>query len=282
MRTVRLLRAVNEPTGRGPGNGQFSLQRYLRNENWPWLKIGGLIQPGEIPWVWSWQDSGIAAMFAELGFPFVIGPNVFFADSSRPGQGRWEKQLLDAASCVCVMSESTWYATLIQKHCNHNEAPIVLFRYPIEPEPEGPLPAEYNVLIYMKDMTLGHEVIRMQRRWPNSNLVVYGRYRRETMIDLARKSRATCYLSSDDRGPLAAAEIALAGCPQVGVPCGDPWTDNQALGVQIPHWGEWSQGIEQAMTYDRNAVRTAALEYFSPATTVETIRQALEPIALAD
>ena len=71
------------------------------------------------------------------------------------------------------------------------------------------------------------------RRWPASVRVRYGKYRRERLIELARRSRACVYLSDCDRGPLALAEILLAGCPAVGVPCGAPWIGSGQTGVQV-------------------------------------------------
>jgi hypothetical protein len=277
-----MLRAVIHPGNRGPERGQFSLQAALRKEAWSWFKIGGPLLPGEIPWIWSFLDAPIAVQFNQWGWPFIIGPNVFFGRSSNPGKGRFEAEVLDAEYCKLQFTESEWYAALIQQHCNHNEAPIILWSYPIEPQPLGPLPAEYDLLIYLKDMTLGREVLKLQNRWPKSNLVVYGKYNRGEMIDLARKSRAAAYISSDDRGPLAAAEIAITGCPLVGIERGCPWVTTPGLGVQIPHFGEPGllDACDQAMSMDRESVRGVATERFATSRTIKIIKDALEPIAL--
>lgn len=284
MKTIRLLRDVNEPTGRGPGNGMAALQRALRDADLPWLRVGGHLLPGDIPWVWSYLDSEIALQFNAWGWPFICGPNVFFGNSNKPGTHKFEKDLLNAENCQMLFTESEWYGALIKKHCNRNEAPIALWSYPIEPQPEGPLEPEFDLLIYLKDMCLGREMIRAQRRWPNHNVVVYGKYDREQMIACARRSRACLYLSTDDRGPLALAEILLAGCPAIGVPRGSPWIETGISGVSVPHFGkELAVDAEQkAMAMDRALVRAWALDRFATHKTVSAIQTALEPIALRE
>ncbi len=46
---VRLIREVSAPTGRGPGNGMFALQRALRAVRPAWLHLGGRLRDGECP-----------------------------------------------------------------------------------------------------------------------------------------------------------------------------------------------------------------------------------------
>ena len=282
MKTIRLIRSVAEPGNRGPSRGMFALQSALRDAAWPWLQIGGQLRPGEIPWVWNFQDKSMIVTINEWGWPFIIGPNVLFANSYHPGEARLEQEVLDAEHCVLQFTESDWYAALIRQHCDRNDAPVAIWSYPIDPQPKGPLRNEFDVMVYLKDMTKGREMVRIRERWPNSNLVVYGHYKRDTMIDIARRSRACVYASADDRGPLAAAEIALAGCPLVGVERGCPWTNNNMLGVQIPHFGkeELIPAVERALEMDREMVRCAATAFFATSRTVQTIHDALEPIAM--
>jgi len=263
----------------------YALQKALRAQEWPWFKIGGHPKLGDIPWIWLFKDSALALHFNEWGWPFIIGPNVLFANSATPGSGNHETELLDAESCALQFTESNWYSALIQQHCDRNEAPIVLWRYPIEPKPGGPLEAEFDLLVYLKDMTKGREMMRAVERWPRSNVAVYGHYNREEMIEIARRSRCCLYLSSDDRGPLAAAEIALAGCPLVGVERGCPWVSSgDGVGLEVRHFGQPGlfDACAEAMTYNRDGVRDAALRHFDTKLTVETIRKALEPIAMED
>ena len=284
MHTIRLFREVNYPGDRGPSRGMYALQRALREANWPWLKIGSVLHPGEIPWVWLYRDAEMAVQLALWGWPFILGPNVLFKNSHLPGCDVNEMVLLDAASCRLQFTESEWYAALIQQHCNRNEAPIILWSYPIDPQPDGPLAAKYDLLIYLKNLGLGREAVLAQECWPNSNTVVYGKYNRDEMIRLARQSRAALYLSSDDRGPLAAAEIALAGCPLVGIERGCPWVATPGLGVRLVHFGapELWEACEQAVMMNRDLVRATALEHFSTNKTVKIIHDALEPIAMGE
>lgn len=284
MSAIRLINEVRDPGNRGPSRGMFALQKALKAAKIPWLRVGGGLRHNEIPWVWLYRDAGMAIQFNDWGWPFVLGPNVLFSNSRNPGSKEFERRLLDAENCAMMFTESDWYAALIRQHCNHNEAPVVIWRYPIEPQPAGPLPVKYDLLVYLKDMNLGREQLRAVEHWPRSNVVVYGTYCREEMIELARQSRACLYLSTDDRGPLAAAEIALAGCPLVGVERGCPWVCWNALGVQVKHFGtpDLFSAVEQAMGLDRDCVRECAQSVFSTERTVATIRSALEPIADKD
>ena len=69
--TIRLIREVREPTGRGPGNGQFALQRALTARAPNWLQIGGPLRKGEVPWFWCWADAEAAALCARTGQPLT-------------------------------------------------------------------------------------------------------------------------------------------------------------------------------------------------------------------
>lgn len=279
MKTIRLIREVHEPTGRGPGNGQAALQKVLRAASIPWLIVGGHLQSGEIPWLWSWQDAGIAAMFAQWQWPFVIGPNMFFHRSDFPGSTRYEADLLDAESCSLVFTESEWYRDLIALNRNHNIAPIAIFSYPIDPQPDGPLPVEYDALIYSKDRKLGKELLLAEKAWPRHKTFVYGAYDREEMIEAARRSRLCIYLSSDDRGPLALAEILLAGCPAIGIERGSPWLINGVSGEIIGNWTQIPEAAERVLQIDRKTVREWAVDRFATDQQVSKIIEALKPIA---
>ena len=106
MPTIRLIREVTAPSGRGPGNGQFALQRALRQRAPRWLKIGGILHEAEIPWFWCWEDREAAAMCARTGRPFVAGPNILFDDSRHPCRSAAERDICDAASCLLLFTKS--------------------------------------------------------------------------------------------------------------------------------------------------------------------------------
>ena len=162
MTTIRLIRAVPAPTGRGPGNGQYALQRALRRYAPGWLKIGGPLAPGEIPWFWCWLDRDAAAACAQTQRPFVAGPNILFAQSRAPCRIEAEREICNAASCRLLFTESEWYRRLIECHRGPaNRVPIVLWPYPIDPRPGGPLPPQLDLLIYEKS-GMGAAA----RRWP--------------------------------------------------------------------------------------------------------------------
>lgn len=280
MRTIRLLRAVNEPGNRGPARGQFALQRALRQVKPEWLEIGGQLQFGEIPWAWSYEDAAIVVKFAEWGFPFCVGPNFLFHSSREPGRMPHEQIVLDAPSCELLFTESDWYAELIQQHCLRNKAPIAIFSYPIDPQPEGPLEAKRDLLIYLKKPDFVPQIRAVQNGpWERSVIITYGCYERDAMILAARHSRACLYLSDDDRGPLALAEIMLAGCPAIGVPRGAPWIVNGVSGIKLERWERINGAVKRAIRINRQKVRAWALERFATTRSVGIVLAALEAVA---
>jgi glycosyltransferase involved in cell wall biosynthesis len=276
---VRLIREVRAPSGRGPGNGMFALQRALRKVRPEWLHIGGPLADGEMPWFWCWEDRTAACACAAANVPLVIGPNMLFANWAVPCGVPGERELCDAASCRLQFTESAWYRDWIRAHCGPAmRAPIVLWPYPIDPLPGGPLSPCYDLLIYEKSGFDRGLPRQLRRRWPASVQVRYGRYRRERLIELARQSRACVYLSNSDRGPLALAEILLSGCPAVGVARGAPWIVDGQTGFQVRafDFAALCAAIEQAMRLNRQAVRAVALERFNTDMIVETILRALD------
>ncbi len=276
---VRLIRSVNAPTGRGPGNGMFALQRALRAVQPDWLHIGGALRRDEMPWFWCWQDRTAACACAAAGVPFVMGPNMLFADCTAPGRIAGERELCNAGSCRLQFTESAWYRELILVQSGPAmRAPVVLWPYPIDPLPDEPQPATNSLLIYEKTKLDRATLCRLLRRWPASVLVRYGKFEREEMIDLARRSKACLYVSHDDRGPLALAEILLSGCPAVGVPRGAPWIEAGRMGFCISEFDSpvLLDAIEKAMQLDRGAVRAAACERFDVNAIVQTILAALD------
>lgn len=283
MPTIRLIRQVDAPDGRGPKNGQYALQRLLRRQGWPWLAIGGDLQPGEVPWVWSCEDAELAIAAAVRGEPFVLGPNVLFGNSRQPRGQASERILCEAASCTLLFTESAWYAELIRANLGRlNRAAIALWSYPIDPVPPGPEPPDHDLLIYAKSGYSPRFLREISRRALRPYVVSYGRYQREEMLQAARRSLVCLYFSDDDRGPLALAEILLSGCPVVGVPRGAPWIEPGVNGFLVEQFfsvGRVCECLDDARRLDREAVRADALTRFDPARTVAAIRAALEPIA---
>jgi hypothetical protein len=281
MTTIRLIRAVAAPTGRGPGNGQYALQRALRQYGPPGLKIGGQLGRGEIPWFWCWEDRDVAAACARVGAPFVAGPNVLFAQSRAPCRIEAERAICNAASCRLLFTESEWYRRLIQRYLGPaNRAPVVLWPYPIDPRPDGPLAPQLELLIYEKSGIDAAVVASLQRAWPRHARLRYGRYRREQLWTLARRARCCVYLSDDDRGPLALAEILLAGCPAVGLPRGAPFIEPGHTGVLLEKFTPQAclEAVALCRQLDREAVRAAAVEQFDSRRIVGVIAAALEAV----
>ncbi len=281
MPLIRLIRRVTQPDGSGPGNGQYALQKALRARSPDWLKIGGVLRDGEIPWIWCWEDIEVAAMCAAVGRAFVVGPNVLFADSRRPCRLPAEREVCRAASCRLMFTESAWYRELIEAYRGgENRAPIVLWPYPIDPQPGGPLPAEYDLLIYAKSGYRRGLIPRITQHFARVRQLTYGRFRREELFAAARRSRCCLYLSDDDRGPLALAEILLSGCPTIGLPNGAPFIRPGHTGIVLKRFRprECLEGVAACHQLDRATVAAVAAEQFATAGIVATITHALDRV----
>ncbi len=153
--------------------------------------------------------------------------------------------------------------------------------------PDGPLPDKYDLLIYAKN---GHRpglVEHLEEIYPRHITFHYGRYRREELYDAARRSRACAYLADDDHGPLALAEIMLAGCPAVGVRTGAAFilpgrtghlVDKLPSGARCladaadaEHLVGFTAALEQAMQMDRGGVCETAMMNFSGRITADRV-----------
>jgi len=289
MPTVRLIRRVLQPTGAGPGNGQYALQRALRARIYrglDWLAVGGIPREGELPWFWSWQDRAVAVRWARRGLPFVQGPNTVFLSSRQPRADGLECALLDLPQCRLTFTESEWYRRLIFEHRGpQNRSPVVLCPYPIFPQPPGPIdPPQYDVLIYLKNGHFPGLAEALRRRFARVAAVRYGAYRREELWETARRSRCCCYLADDDRGPLALAEILLCGCPTVGVPTGAPFVEADRSGFVLadPTPAAWLDAVDRCHAIDRQGVAAWAATRFDPERIADTVLAALEAAGRED
>ena len=204
MATIRLIRAV-PATDRSragqrpvcPAKGIAALRPAVVADRWA-------VGPRRDPLVLVLGGPRGGRRSAPRRRPFVAGPNMLFANSRSPCRIEAERTICNAASCQLLFTESQWYRRLIQRHLGpENRAPIVLWPYPIDPRPGGPLPPQLDLLIYEKSGIDAAVVTGLQRAWPRHARVRYGRYRREQLWALARRARSCVYLSDDDRGPLA-------------------------------------------------------------------------------
>jgi len=277
-RHFRLIREVSEPTGRGPGNGQYALQKALRNRGADWLSIGGRLKNDEIPWFWCWLDRDQAADCAKKNSSFVIGPNMLFENSRFACRLTGERAIMNAATCRLIFTESDWYRRLIEQ-CRGpmNDAPIVTWPYPIDPKPGAPLQPTNDLLIFAKSGYRHSLIVRLQRAYSRSTVIEYGRFRRERLFEVARRSRACVYLSNDDRGPLALAEILLAGCPTIGIATGSPFVIHGRTGFILEqlNYAECVNAIEDAMELDRWQIAATAGKQFDTDAIVDKILNSL-------
>jgi len=301
--TVRLIREATSAARSGPFQGQFVLQRALRRYGPAWLKIGGALEPGEIPWYWCWLDAKAACRCAAEGRPFILGPNVLFHDSRRPCQFAYERLLCEAASCRLLFTESAWYRELIAQHLGPaNRAPIAVWPYPVDrcqvsgvrfqgrdaltrarnrPRERVLTPDTCHLtpslLLYAKRGFPPDLPDRLAHRFPRSTVLRYGHFRREALLAAARRADVCVYLSDDDRGPLALAEILGCGCPAVGVPRGALWIEHGVNGAVVESFGPGplEEGIALAQSLDRRRIATAARERFHAKTVVRQIVAAI-------
>lgn len=270
---------------RGPFHGQTALQKLIRaaqaEGRFPWLTIGGEAGPDDFVWFWAWLHAPELIARDLQHRPYAVGPNVLFQSSAAPNTGAGEKRVSNSPYCKLIFTESAWYADLIRRNLGpENTAPIVLWPYPIDPKPPGPLPAQHDLLIYNKQG--GKELLAALRRtYPKHVELKYGKHTRPELFHAARTSRACVYVSRDDRGPLGLAEILLAGCPAVGVPKGAPWlvpgqTGLHVEALDVHHLFDIRDAVEDLLEWDRQRVREAALEMFDEGRILDNVEKALD------
>ena len=283
--SIRIIRKVTYPWKSGPGNGQYALQRSLRRLRLPWLKIGGQLKDTDIPWFWCWQDAPKAWECEQNGRPFIIGPDMLFSNWKSPSIVPVEKKVCRAKHCVLTFTQSNWYRDLIESERNSGKVdeekkPIVLFPYPIEPMPGPPLGPKYDLLIYVKSGVSPQLVKQLAISYPRHRILRYGSYDRCELIFVARRSRVAVYLSDNDRGPLALAEILLAGCPSVGTERGAPWIRNSING-HVVHGLKPDlllSAIKESFLIDRTLVRKDSECFFAETRITHIVLQALRKV----
>jgi hypothetical protein len=294
---VELIRPVDAPGGNGPSNGMYALQRALRQriaEGLDWLSIKPLpASKGALPWFWHSVDRQYAVRWDAQGQPFVQGPNMLFMHSRSPRVDPEECGLLDAANCRGMFCHSDWYRNLIDQHRGPaNRSPIVLWPYPIDPWPGGPLPAAYDLLIYVKNGNCPQLLEHLAETFPRHVQIRYGRYRRQELFAAARRSRACAYLTDDDHGPLALQEILLAGCPTVGVRTGASFVRDGVTGYLVERLPPGRQrvasdadeaclrwfleAVHRAWSLDRHDVSSRAANEFATEAIVARLIAALD------
>ena len=108
-------------------------------------------------------------------------------------------------------------------------------------------------------------------------LLIYGQFARQELFDAARRSRCCLYLSNDDRGPLALAEILLAGCPAIGVPTGAPFIEPGRTGILIDRFRPQTclDAVADCHRLDRHTIAGLAAQQFDTARIVERVLRAL-------
>ncbi len=264
---VRLVRTVLAPGRSGPYNGMYALQSALRHHQPHWLEIAEEPSETELNWFWNWEDMADILRCIDRGHPFVVGPNVLFADSGNPGGAEGEDVILSATTCRLIMCHSDWYAALLARHLGSgNEAAIVRWPYPVLPVPDGPTESQWDVLIFDKVGRAFFEIEEtIGRIYPRTIVLRYGAFQRDGLVDTARRSRACVYLCEDEAGGLATAEIMQAGCPVIGIERGAPFVTRHT-GVRITALDATHilSAIKAAHGFDRDLVRRAALRLFHP------------------
>jgi hypothetical protein len=292
---IELIRQIDSPNGFGPNNGIYALQKEFRkmiDGGLSWLSIKSKpSKSGTIPWFWCWTDCDYAIECDLAGRPFIQGPNTLFIYSGEPRIDKKECALLDAANCQMMFCHSEWYRDLIYKSRGPaNKSSVVIWPYPINPCPHGPLPVKYDLLIYDKNGHHPQLPEYLAEAFPRNIRIKYGKYKREELYDAARKSRACAYLASDDHGPKALQEILLAGCPTIGVRTGAPYVLHGITGFMVdsipsglkrdePVLKNFIDAINIAQGIDRNLVRTIALEQFDMNRIVDLVLTSLRRIS---
>jgi len=288
---VNLIGNLKSPFNAGPGIGMFALQKLLKDrikKGLDWLQITDQpISKAVLPWFWWLGDRQKIVRWADETGPFVVGPNVFFINSRRPRIDKLESSILDAATCRMIFCHSEWYKNLVIANRGPlNNAEIVLWPYPVDPWPDGPKDPTYDLLVYVKNYVPEGLTELLVKLFPKSVIIRYGSYKREELFHVAARSRACAYLSQDESGGIATAEILLSGCPIVGVTRGAPFITDGVTGIfvpaipqaksSLPEFKIYVDALRAAMEFDRSVVREYAEAQFDNNKILETVVNALD------
>jgi len=271
---------------RGPAVGMFALQQALRKDMPDWFSIGDeMTLDGTIPWLWNYEYWPLAVHCHHIGHPFIVGPNMLFADSHKTRQYAYERTICDSPHCRLIVTESNWYADLIARNLGHDsKAKIAVVPYPVTlPHKHRSFtPVTFDALIYVKSGVTDRMVTELELSFPRHITFRYGHYDRDQLIYAARCSKCCMYLSDDDRGPLAAAEILLTGCPVVGVERGCPWIKAiPVVGFLIEELDCVPLIVQAARSHlrcDRQEVRQISKAFFDPEKAAKAIFAALDEV----
>ena len=255
---------------------QSLLLKLIGEGGLPWLRIGGKPSEGEIPWFWHLRDRASAVDWALSGRPFIAGPNLFFVDSGKPRIDALERSLLDTPHCRLIFCHTSAYAQLIRTQRGvQNGAKIVEWPYPVNPFPKGPLPAKWDLLLYVKDGVLPREypaneaskiALSLESSIPQTVKLVYGNHTQKRLMHLAARSRASVYLSREESGGIATVEMMTAGCPVVATKRGGPLILDGETGYWVDDWDleEIQSKVSHAHRLNRQVVALVARSHFHP------------------
>lgn len=233
-------------------------------------------QPDDVPWFPV--NHRLVLQYLDSGAPLAIGPNVIFGNSAAPGAGALERRLMAAGNVSAMFCLSRWYAELIRKTCACRN--IAILRFPI-PSAWMDIPCDPSkgdggpVMLFVKggarEVSVADAII--QRLRPRRVEVLrYGAYRREELIQAAQRCAACFYISREDHYPLAAIEIGLMGCPIISDERACPTVSHGITGIIVPvrergerdpfMWAEdapdrLASALAVAESLNRSVVRTA-------------------------
>ncbi len=140
------------------------------------------------------------------------------------------------------------------------------------------MPAQYDLLIYAKGHYQPEFLTQLTGRFRRSRVLTYGRFTRKELFAAARRSRCCVYLSTDDRGPLALAEILLSGCPAIGIPTGAPFIRHGQTGILLNHFhlNDCLAAIATCHHLNRHQVSALAQQQFDTRQITKTILTSLD------
>ena len=234
MTTIRLIRAVSAPTGRGPGNGQYALQKAP-------AAVGPRVAEDRRP-----ARPRRNPLVLVLGGP--RGGRAVRPDRAAVRR-RPQHALRPTAATRAASRRSARSATRpVAGCCSPNRRGTAADRAASrsgQPGADGALAVSDRSAARRPAAAAVRpaDLREVGRRRGDGGAACSGPGRgtpasataaiAASSLGLARRSRCCLYFSDDDRGPLALAEILLAGCPAVGVPRGAPFVEPGRTGVLL-------------------------------------------------
>ena len=174
----------------------------------------------DVCWIWGAQHAPIALQALAAKRPVAIGPYTIFRKFSAIPSTPHERKLIARVSYTAIFHPGHWRREWALRFFKQQQGHWVLNMPVADDVWKSPWEKEivYDALIYVKQGESQTSIAaELAKRYASDkvNVLTYGGYKRENLLNLSAQSAVCYYLARNDSGPAAAKEIMAMGCPIV-------------------------------------------------------------------